>query len=159
MEGVMMKSPTGIAMAVREPDGNIALEYRPFASRAKKGTFLGLPIVRGVVAFVEAISEGMGTLTRSAELAGESIEEEPSKFEKWLAEKLGKSLEKVIIALAVILAVVLSVGLFFLLYTVAPNTHAPETSSKASHNVVLLLSPVCGVFVSSLSESPGFAGI
>ena len=47
MEGVMMKSPTGIAMAVREPDGNIALEYRPFASRAKKGTFLGLPIVRG----------------------------------------------------------------------------------------------------------------
>ena len=115
MEGVMMKSPTGIAMAVREPDGNIALEYRPFASRAKKGTFLGLPIVRGVVAFVEAISEGMGTLTRSAELAGESIEEEPSKFEKWLAEKLGKSLEKVIIALAVILAVVLSVGLFFLL--------------------------------------------
>ena len=112
MEGVMMKSPTGIAMAVREPDGNIALEYRPFASKAKKGTFLGLPIVRGVVAFVEAISEGMGTLTRSAELAGESIEEEPSKFEKWLAEKLGKSLEKVIIALAVILAVVLSVGLF-----------------------------------------------
>ncbi len=115
MEGVMMKSPTGIAMAVREPDGNIALEYRPFASKAKKGTFLGLPIVRGVVAFVEAISEGMGTLTRSAELAGESIEEEPSKFEKWLAEKLGKSLEKVIIALAVILAIVLSVGLFFLL--------------------------------------------
>lgn len=68
-----------------------------------------------MVAFVEVISEGMGTLTRSAELAGESIEEEPSKFEKWLAEKLGKSLEKVIIALAVILAVVLSVGLFFLL--------------------------------------------
>ncbi|MEA5059709.1 MAG: DUF1385 domain-containing protein [Candidatus Pelethousia sp.] len=115
MEGVMMKSPTGIAMAVREPDGSIALDYMPFTTKAQKGTFLGLPIVRGVVAFVESISLGMGTLTKSAELAGEDYQEEPGKFEKWLAKKLGKSVEKVVMGMAVVIAVALSFGLFFLL--------------------------------------------
>ena len=115
MEGVMMKSPTGIAMAVRKPDGTIATQYKPQKSRAQKGTFLGLPIVRGVVAFVESLSVGMGTLTESAKLIGEEIDEEPTKFEKWLAEKLGKSVESVIMGFAVILAVCLAVGLFFVL--------------------------------------------
>ena len=117
MEGVMMKSPTGIAMAVRKPDGTIATQYKPQKSRAQKGTFLGLPIVRGVVAFVESLSVGMGTLTESAKLIGEEIDEEPTKFEKWLAEKLGKSVESVIMGFAVILAVCLAVGLFFVLPT------------------------------------------
>lgn len=115
MEGVMMKSPTGIAMAVREADGGIALEYTPYESKAKKGSFLGLPIVRGVVAFVESITLGMGTLSKSAELAGESLDEEPGKFELWLSQKLGKSVEKVVMGLAIVLAALLSVGLFFLL--------------------------------------------
>ena len=117
MEGVMMKSPTGIAMAVRKPDGTIATQYKPQTSRAQKGTFLGLPIVRGVVTFVESLSVGMGTLTESAKLIGEEIDEEPTKFEKWLAEKLGKSVESVIMGFAVILAVCLAVGLFFVLPT------------------------------------------
>ncbi|MEA4970053.1 MAG: DUF1385 domain-containing protein [Candidatus Pelethousia sp.] len=115
MEGVMMKSPTGIAMAVREADGSIALDYTPYSSKAQKGTFLGLPIVRGVVAFVESLTLGMGTLSKSAEMAGEAFDEEPSKFETWLSEKLGKSVEKVVMGLAVVLAVILSLGLFFLL--------------------------------------------
>ena len=117
MEGVMMKSPTGSAMAVRKPDGTTAPQYRPQQARAQKGTFLGLPIVRGVVAFVESLSVGMGTLTESAKLIGEEIDEEPTKFEKWLAEKLGKSVESVIMGFAVILAVCLAVGLFFVLPT------------------------------------------
>lgn len=35
MEGVMMKSPTGIAMAVRKPDGTIATQYKP-ENRARR---------------------------------------------------------------------------------------------------------------------------
>ncbi len=81
MEGVMMKSEHTMALAVRKPDGTIAIVRRPNKTRAKKGTFLGLPVVRGVVTFVEALTEGMTTLTQSAELAGEAIEENPSKFE------------------------------------------------------------------------------
>ena len=115
MEGVMMKSPTGVALAVRRADGTIATRYDNWTTKAKKGTFLGLPIVRGVVTFIETLSTGMNTLTESAKLAGEDIEEEPTKFEKWLSEKLGKSVESIVIGIAVILAVALSVGLFFML--------------------------------------------
>lgn len=115
MEGVMMKSPTGVAMAVRRADGTIATSYDNWTTRAKKGTFLGLPIIRGVVTFIESLSTGMTTLTESAKLAGEDIDEEPTRFEKWLSEKLGKSVESVVVGIAVLLAVVLSVGLFFLL--------------------------------------------
>ena len=115
MEGVMMKAPGGIAMAVRDAKGRIILDYKEYQTKAQKGTFYGLPIVRGVVAFVESLTIGMNTLTRSAELIGDPIDEEPTKFEKWLSEKLGKSVEKVVMGLAVILAVALAVGLFFLL--------------------------------------------
>ena len=115
MEGVMMKSPTGVAMAVRRADGTIATSYDNWTTRAKKGTFLGLPIIRGVVTFIESLSTGMTTLTESAKLAGEDIDEEPTRFEKGLSEKLGKSVESVVVGIAVLLAVVLSVGLFFLL--------------------------------------------
>ena len=115
MEGVMMKSPTGVALAVRRADGTIATRYDNWTTKAQKGTFWGLPIIRGVVTFIESLTTGMNTLTESAKLAGEDIEEEPTKFEKWLSEKLGKSVESVVIGIAVILAVALSVGLFFLL--------------------------------------------
>lgn len=115
MEGVMMKSPAGLALAVRKPGGEIVTQYTPMRSRAQKGTFYGWPVVRGVVVFIESLKTGMGTLTESAKLAGEEIDEEPTKFEKWLSEKLGKSTESVIIGLAVVLAIVLSIGLFFVL--------------------------------------------
>ena len=117
MEGIMMKSPTGIAMAVRRADGSIATDYKKYESKAKKGTFLGWPIVRGVVTFVDSLTLGMTTMTDSAKLAGAGIEEEPTKFEKWLSEKLGKSVETIIVGLAAVLAVVMAVGLFFLLPT------------------------------------------
>ena len=115
MEGVMMKSPTGVALAVRRADGTIATRYDNWITKAQKGTFWGLPIIRGVVTFIESLTTGMNTLTESAKLAGEDIEEEPTKFEKWLSEKLGKSVESIVIGIAVILAVALSVGLFFML--------------------------------------------
>ena len=115
MEGVMMKSPTGVALAVRRADGIIATRYDNWTTKAQKGTFWGLPIIRGVVTFIESLTTGMNTLTESAKLAGEDIEEEPTKFEKWLSEKLGKSVESVVIGIAVILAVALSLGLFFML--------------------------------------------
>ncbi len=117
MEGVMMKSPEGIAMAVRRVDGSIATEFKPEKTKAQKGTFYGLPIVRGVVSFIESLVIGVNTISRSAELAGEDITEEPTRFEKWLAKVFGKSVEKVMMGVAVVLAVALSVGLFFVLPT------------------------------------------
>lgn len=117
MEGVMMKSPDGLAMAVRRADGRIVTSYKKQSSKAKKGTFWGLPIVRGCVAFVESLSTGIKTTTESANMYGEDIfaEEEPTKFEKWLSKKLGKNIEDVIMGVAMFLGVLLAVGLFIFL--------------------------------------------
>ena len=118
MEGVMMRTPTGgVALAVRKSDGSIVTEYTKQPTKAQKGTFYGLPVVRGVVAFVESLAIGMRTMTHSAELFGgeEAAAEEPGKFEKWLAKKTGKSAMDVAIVVAVVLAAALAVGLFVFL--------------------------------------------
>lgn len=117
MEGVMMKSDKGIAMAVRRADGKIVASYKNQVSKAQKGTFLGLPIVRGIVALVESLSTGMSTTMDSAKMYGEDAfaDEEPTKFEKWLSKTFGKSVENIAISIALVLGVALAVGLFVLL--------------------------------------------
>ena len=116
MEGVMMKNPeNGTALAVRQSDGTIVTEYYQNKNRHKKGSFPTWPVVRGVYAFVEALSGGFKITTRSAELLGEAVEEEPGKFEKWLSKKLGKSAGDMAMTVAVILAAALAVGLFVIL--------------------------------------------
>ena len=117
MEGVMMKSPTGIAMAVRRADGNIVAEYKDFSTKAKKGTFWGLPIVRGCVAFVESLATGIKTTTQSANMYGADAfaEEEPTKFEKWLSKTFGKDIEDIVIGVALFLGILLAIGLFVFL--------------------------------------------
>ncbi len=87
MEGVMMRTPEGaVALAVRKADGTIVTEYTREKAKSDHPA-LKWPVVRGVVAFVDSLSVGMKMTTRSAELYGEGIEEEPSRFEKWLAGK------------------------------------------------------------------------
>ena len=118
LEGVMMKTPLGgTALAVRRSDGSIVKEFYHGSTLAKKGTFFGWPIVRGVVSFIESLVGGMKITTRSAEIYGDEEVEEPTKFEKWLSEKLGKSVMDVALVIAVILAIALSFGLFYFLPT------------------------------------------
>ena len=52
MEGVMMQGPERIAMAVRRPDGKVALTVKPVKKITDKYPFLGWPVLRGVVNFV-----------------------------------------------------------------------------------------------------------
>ncbi len=115
MEGVMMRTMSGgIALAVRKADGTIETEYTPKKDTGKS-PILKWPVVRGVVAFVDSLSTGMKMMTRSAELYGEAFEEEPSRFEKWLAKKTGKDVMDIAIVVAIVFAIGLAIGLFVLL--------------------------------------------
>ena len=115
MEGVMMRTMSGgIALAVRKADGTIETEFTP-RKEAGKSPILKWPVVRGVVAFVDSLATGMKMMTRSAELYGETIDEEPTRFEKWLAKKTGKDVMDIAIVVAVVLAAALAIGLFVLL--------------------------------------------
>ncbi|MCL2672712.1 MAG: DUF1385 domain-containing protein, partial [Clostridiales bacterium] len=129
LEGVMMKSPDYTALAVRTAEGEIVTELKKNKEAPKKGSFPTWPVVRGVYAFVDSLTGGMKITTRSAELAGGDLSsEEPSKFEKWLADKLGKSAMDVAIVIAVILAVGLSLGLFIVLPSVLTGLLPIENS-------------------------------
>ncbi len=114
IEGVMMRSDKGTALVVRRSDGSLAKEFHHQRKRYKKGSFPTWPVVRGVYAFVKSISDGMSITTRAAEMLGEE-EEEPSKFELWLAKRFNKSAMDVVKWVAILLAAALAIGLFFLL--------------------------------------------
>ena len=109
MEGVMMQSPSdeSIAIAVRRPNGKIMVTCKHNEPLSKKHKWMGLPFIRGCVNMVMMLKMGMETLDKSTQMLG-VMEEEPSKFEKWLAEKLGASIDKVVMAVAMVLAVALS---------------------------------------------------
>lgn len=55
IEGIMMRGPRGAAMSVRLPDGTIDTEYKDYKQIKDKVKFLGWPIIRGVVSFIESM--------------------------------------------------------------------------------------------------------
>lgn len=114
IEGVMMQGPKGMATAVRKPDGEILVEYHEIKHVRDKVKFLGLPIIRGVVNFIESMIMGYKTLMYSAEISGmeEYDEENLSKFEKWLTDKFGDKLMNFVTVLGSVLGVVLAFLLF-----------------------------------------------
>ena len=114
MEGVMMRSPDATAIAVRRPDGSIVAVRHPYEPLSKKHKWMGWPFLRGVVNMVTMLTGGMSTLEESTKMLG-VLDEEPTKFEKWLAAKLGKGIDKIVMGTAIVLAVILSVGLFMAL--------------------------------------------
>ncbi|MDE6851543.1 MAG: DUF1385 domain-containing protein, partial [Lachnospiraceae bacterium] len=78
LEGVMMRNKSEYAVAVRKPDGEIIVKNEKCRSNADRGIFFRLPLIRGVVAFVDSLYLGMKTLTYSARF----YEEEPGTEEK-----------------------------------------------------------------------------
>ncbi len=109
LEGVMMRGKTAMATAVRDSDGIIRLETKRVKSSSKRPLFFRLPIIRGVVAFIQSLLGGTAVLMRSAEVYGE---EEPSKFEKWVAKKLHVNIVSVISFFSLLLGLGLAVFLF-----------------------------------------------
>lgn len=116
IEGVMMRGKKIYAMAVRNPEGGITIEKNEWGGLGKKGIFR-LPIFRGVAAFWDSLVSGTKILMRSAEIAGEDWAEEEnlSKFEQFLKDKLGDKINDILIYFSVLLSLVLGLGLFFLL--------------------------------------------
>lgn len=116
IEGVMMRGPHDIAIAVRKPDMEISVDKRKAESYSKKYKILGLPLIRGCVAFVESLIIGVSALTFSAKFFEEGFEEEePGKFEKFLTKIFGQKLESVIMGFSMVISLALAVGLFFIL--------------------------------------------
>lgn len=103
MEGVMMKNKDHYALAVRLSDGSIFLEDAHTKDLVQNQFVRKIPIIRGVIQFIESMTLGIKTLTKSASFFDEEEEEmDPGKT-------------KAALTLAVVLAMILAIGLFMVL--------------------------------------------
>jgi uncharacterized protein YqhQ len=100
LEGVMMRGVSTWAVAVRKPDGEIAVSTHPFVSVLKRHRLYRLPLVRGVVALVESLKIGLQALGISTNA---QLEEEDQQVSggAWAG--------------TVAFSLALAVGIFFLL--------------------------------------------
>lgn len=115
IEGVMMKNQDKYAVAVRRPDQEIEVKVEEYESFANKHKVFKLPILRGILAFVESMKIGMKTLTYSASFYEE--EGESSKFEKNLDRISGGKAESIITGFTGFISVLLAIAIFILLPT------------------------------------------
>ena len=114
IEGIMMRGPDKDAIVVRAKEG-LHIETMPRKKNPPK-SWKNLPFIRGIFNFFDAQVVGIKALLRSADLAPEEMQEEPSKFDRWLEKKLGnEAFQKAIVGIAMFMGLGLSVVLFFLL--------------------------------------------
>ena len=114
IEGIMMRGPEKDAIVIRGKDG-LTIEVSPRKLNPPK-SFKNWPFFRGMFNFFDSQVTGVKALMRSADLAPEEMQEEPSKFDAWLEKKLGnEKFQQAIIGIAVALGLGMSIGLFFLL--------------------------------------------
>ena len=123
LEGIMMKYKSEYSIAVRKPNGEITVSRGKCKSISEKSVFFRLPIIRGVVAFVESLMLGMKSLTYSADFYEE--EETENQFPK--EEKKNNNKENIETICTVVLAIVLAIGIFMVL---------PFFLSQLLHSVV-----------------------
>ncbi len=138
IEGVMMRGPQYIATAVRKSDGEIIIDKRPVNSFVSKYKLHKIPILRGVLSFFESMITGTKCLMFSADQVDleDGENEEPSKFEKWLEDKLGDKIKDIAIYFSVVVALMFSIGLFMLLPTFIAGFFDGFIKSKIALNII-----------------------
>ena len=117
IEGIMMRGPKKNTVCVRTGKDELYTEDVTVTFLAQKAKIFKLPFFRGFAGLIDSMRLSYKSLMLSADKAVESVEidEEPSKFEKWLDEKFGDKLMKILMAFASVLGVALAIGLFFFL--------------------------------------------
>jgi len=112
LEGVMMKAGNRTVTSCRKPDGSVYVSDANFVSVRQKHKILDIPVLRGVVNFIEMMKLSVKTMTASAEAMGLDEIDEESRFEKWLKRHFGARLVDFIMIVGVVLGVALSLLLF-----------------------------------------------
>ncbi len=111
LEGIMMKNGEQYALAVRKPDGEIAVELENYQGVLQGSRFKNLPFVRGVFNFVDSLILGNKCLTYSASF----YDEENAETSDQKRSVARENSEKLVMTLVTVLSVVLAVGIFVVL--------------------------------------------
>ncbi|MDP4118793.1 MAG: DUF1385 domain-containing protein [Bacillota bacterium] len=138
LEGVMMRGPAKIAVAVRKSSGEIVTDIQDIKPVSKRNKFLRMPIVRGCIAFFESLIVGIRTLMLSADMY--DIEEDENEGNK--ESKIDEFIEKIfknkdaVIYFSVVVALIFSVGLFFVIPGVIFNLLAKVIENRMVLNLI-----------------------
>ena len=142
IEGIMMQGPKGAAMAVRLPDGSIDLEEKTVKHIKDKYKFFGIPIIRGITAFVESMLFGYKCIMESAEKSGledmDNDTENMSKLDKWISEHWSEKAMSIITGIASVIGIALAFVLFFWLPTFVVNIIKTHTAFDLTNYRALL---------------------
>ena len=143
LEGLMMRGSRSVAIAIRQPDGNIHLTVEPLKA---PGAWKKLPIVRGVVSFISSLVMGTSILMYGADVLEklEPQEDAAKKETSAKAEKPAKQQEKGIPQSAVLLSVLLALVMVIALFILLP-TFLLGLLKKAGVQSVLLLNLLEGI--------------
>lgn len=127
MEGVMMRNGDKYAIAVRKPDQEIVVEKKDYKGVADS-KWNKVPLVRGVISFVDSLVLGMSTLMFSASFFEEEEEEQPKKKkgtqteekvltaeEKKQQEEKAAKKEKAMMTGVMVFAIILAIAIFMIL--------------------------------------------
>ena len=127
LEGSMMRNGSKYSVAVRRPDGEIAVDVKDYKSVIPWKTPLKIPFIRGIFSFVDSLVLGMRTLTYSASFFEDEEEEILTEAEAAKREKQ----EKIFLNLTVVVAVVLAIAIFMVLPYYLSSIVERYTSSRA----------------------------
>ena len=117
IEGVMMKNKDKYAVAVRKPDNEIEVVVKECSSPAEKHRFLGWPIIRGVVNFIDSLVVGMSTLSYSASFYEDDEPDDDAETKEKKKQKTREQEakeEKAMMTFTVILSIVMAVAIFMI---------------------------------------------
>lgn len=119
MEGVMMRNGDRYAVAVRKPDHEIEVNVKEYKGIGGNTIWKKVPLVRGVISFIDSLVLGMSTLMYSASFFEDEEEEQPEgkKREKRTEEtkESQEAKQKALMTGVVIFSVVLAVAIFMIL--------------------------------------------
>lgn len=142
LEGIMMQGSNRTATVIRKPNGGLHMKVEPMK---KAGKWKKIPILRGVVAFVNSLVRGTGILMYSAEVLesfepaeGDSAEDmQPDKLTMWLERRFGeKGALNVMLYTSVVLAVLFTVGVFIILPTALVSVCKHFTTNEIALNLI-----------------------
>lgn len=117
IEGIMMLGPEKRAIVCRG-SGEMVEKVEKVTPLKAKSPVLGLPLIRGVAAFISSMVNGVKALSFSADQLPEDMQEEPDKIDLWIEKHFSnETAQKLIIGVAVVLGIALSLFLFLFLPT------------------------------------------
>lgn len=137
IEGVMMRGPKEVAIVVRRPDQQLTVKKEKVEGIVSKYKLDKIPLLRGAIALIDSMVLGIRSLTYSAEMAEEELEEEePDKLGRFMEKIFKDKANDVFLYFSVAVALMVSILVFFIVPTFVTSILRRYTE----RNIILNLS-------------------